>query len=162
MISEARLADLERSMVEDRAMLNVRPLVAQYDGQVLMGNQRLIVAKKLGWETIPAIFVDLPPDKARLWALRDNNSFGEWDEPALAELLVGLAAEGVDLALTGFASADLDSLLAGIEVATDPDEAPLLPEGPPDSKLGGGLRTRAASAAVRRRNRRRRYRLAAG
>ncbi len=96
-------------------MLWARPLIALPDGTVICGNQRLLAARELGWQTIPTITVDLDRDRARLWALRDNNQYGEWDEQALAELLGELAADGVDLALTGFQSRDLDRLLAGLD-----------------------------------------------
>ena len=71
-----------------------------------------------------------------MWALRDNNMWGEWDEPVLAELLAELAAGGVDLALTGFEGRDLDRILAGLEQPADPDDAPPLPVGVPDSQPG--------------------------
>jgi DNA modification methylase len=45
-------------------------------------------------------------------------------------MLAELAADGVDLALAGFGSADLDRLLAELPVARDPDEAPPLPARP--------------------------------
>src|SRR5207244_5941955 len=99
-------------LLEDREMLAARPLLALPDGTVFAGNQRLRAARELGWRTIPVLTVELEWGRARLWALRDNNPYGEWDEPLLAELLAELAADGVDLALAGFGSADLDRLLA--------------------------------------------------
>jgi site-specific DNA-methyltransferase (adenine-specific) len=106
------------------------------DGTVVCGNQRLLAARELGWETIPALTVDLDPTRARLWALRDNNAYGEWDEQALGELLAELVGEGVDPLLTGFASGELDRLLEGIAVENDPDQVPALPAGEPDSQPG--------------------------
>ena len=110
-------------------------MIALPDGTVVCGNQRLRAAVERGWETIPVLVVDLDPERARLWALRDNAAYGEWDEPALAELLAELAAGGVDLALSGFETADLDRLLAGLQPDADPDEAPSLP-GTADSLPG--------------------------
>src|SRR5437764_10299075 len=135
MIRPERLEQLKRALSDDREMLQARPLLALPDGTVIAGNQRLRAALELGWETIPVVTVALEPERARLWALRDNNPYGEWDEPALAELLAELDADGVDLALAGFASADLDRLLAGLPVAQDPDEAPPLPS-EPESRPG--------------------------
>ncbi len=117
-------------------MLWARPLIALLDGTVVCGNQRLLAVLALGWETVPALFVDLDRERARLWALRDNAAYGEWDEPVLAELLAELAGDGVELALTGFASSDLDRILAGLTAKTNPDDAPPLPVGEPESKLG--------------------------
>ena len=134
-ISEARLADLKRALVEDPEMLAARPLLALPDGTVIAGNQRLRAARELGWSAIPVLTVALEWERARLWALRDNNPYGEWDEPALAELLAELGAGGVDLALAGFGSADLDRLLAELPPLRDPDEAPPLPA-TPESRPG--------------------------
>ncbi len=135
-IAAARLEDLARALADDPAMLWARPLVALPDGTVVCGNQRLRAAIALGWTSIPALVVDLGPSRARVWALRDNNAWGEWDEPALAELLAELAAGGVELALTGFESRELDQILAGLTATADPDEAPPLPTGPPTSTPG--------------------------
>jgi ParB-like chromosome segregation protein Spo0J len=134
-ITEARLSDLKRSLTNDPEMLAARPLLALPDGTVIAGNQRLRAARELGWSTIPVLTVDLDWERARLWALRDNNPYGEWHEPALAELLAELGAGGVDLALAGFGSADLDRLLADLPSLRDPDETPPLPE-TPESEAG--------------------------
>src|SRR5439155_20661936 len=125
-IRPKRLEQLKRALADDRAMLRARPLLALPDGTVIAGNQRLRAARELGWATIPVITVALEPERVRLWALRDNNPYGDWDEPALAELLAELAGGGVDLALSGFAGRELEHLLAGIEPAADPDQAPPL------------------------------------
>jgi DNA modification methylase len=135
-IRAERLTALKRAMLEDRAMLWARPLLHLPDGTVFAGNMRLRAARELGWDTIPALEVDLSPDAARVWALRDNNAYGEWDEPALAEILAGLADRGLEVALAGFADRDLDRILAHLEPPVDPDDAPEFEEGPPRSKLG--------------------------
>jgi DNA modification methylase len=135
-IRPQRLDDLKRALEADPAMLWARPLIALPDGTVICGNQRLLAARALGWETIPVLVVDLGPDRARLWALRDNAQYGDWDETALAGLLAELAADGVELALTGFATTDLDTLLAGIVAPVDPEEAPTLPDSEPVSRPG--------------------------
>ena len=134
-ITPARLAELKCSLEADREMLGARPLIALPGGVVIMGNQRLLAARELGWDSIPVITVDLDRERARLWALRDNNSYGQWDEQALAEMLHELTAEGVDISLAGFDSAELDRLLSGFEAETDPDEVPPLPD-EPDSQPG--------------------------
>jgi DNA modification methylase len=134
-IAPNRLDELKRSLEADREMLGARPLIALPDGTVVCGNQRLVAARVLGWRTIPVITVDLDPDRARLWALRDNNSYGDWDEQALAEMLQELIVDGVDVTLAGFETSELDRLLAGLDAAADPDDVPLPPEDP-DSRVG--------------------------
>ena len=106
-ISPGRLEDLQRALEADREMLWGRPLIALADGTVFCGNQRLCAAQTLGWSTIPALLVDLDLERAKQWALRDNNAWGDWDEPLLGELLAELAAGGVELALAGFESGEI-------------------------------------------------------
>jgi len=134
-ITAGAMEQLEQALVADPDMLWARPLIALPDGTVICGNQRLLAARQLGWQTIPTVTIDLDPDRARVWALRDNNQYGQWDERALGELLAELAADGIDLTLTGFQSGDLDRLLAGLEADADPDDAPPVPA-EPESRLG--------------------------
>src|SRR5689334_22416790 len=54
-----RLADLKRALEADREMLAARPLIALPDGTVICGNQRLLAARELGWESLPVLTVDL-------------------------------------------------------------------------------------------------------
>ncbi|HZU76709.1 MAG TPA: DNA methyltransferase [Dehalococcoidia bacterium] len=132
-----RLEALKRSLQADREMLGARPLVALPDGRVVCGNQRLLAAQELGWQTIPTITVDLDEQRAAVWALRDNKSYGEWDE-TLAELLAELDAAGAELELTGFAPLELEALLAEVssgQVVSDPEDVPPLP-GEPVSRPG--------------------------
>jgi DNA modification methylase len=135
-IAAGRLDDLRRALEADPEMLWARPLVALPGGTVVCGNQRLKAAQEAGWTTIPVVVVDLDPERARLWALRDNQAWGEWDEPALAELLAELAADGVDLTLAGFEGREVERLLAGIVPPGDPDELPPFPTGPPETEPG--------------------------
>src|SRR5581483_11662511 len=131
-ISGERLEALKRSLEADRQMLEARPLIALLDGRVVCGNQRLLAAQELGWETIPTIVVDLDEERAAVWALRDNNSYGEWDD-TLASLVAELAGDGLDLDLIGFAPADIERLLAEANAAltlADPNDAPPVPSTP--------------------------------
>ena len=135
-IDPERLEELKQAMASDPEMLWARPLLVLPDGTIVAGNQRYTGALQLGWKTVPVIRVDLSPERARLWALRDNNTYADWDEASLAELLADLQRDGVELALTGFTGAEIDRILNGIPAPVDPDEAPPLPEGEPDSVPG--------------------------
>jgi DNA modification methylase len=136
-ITAEGLAALRKSMLTDRAMLLAKPLLATPAGVVLWGNQRLRVARELGFATIPVVTVTgLTRAEERVWALKDNNAYGFWQERALGEMLAELAGEGVDLILTGFTSAELDKYLAPFTRPADPDEAPPLPSGRPRSRPG--------------------------
>ncbi len=130
-ISHERLAALKRSLEADPDMLMARPLLALPDGRVIAGNQRLRAATELGWQTVPTITVDLDEQRAKLWALRDNNAYGHWDEDQLSFMLQELNASGADLDLAGFEPSYLDEMLKDVNGgATDPDEAPPVPAEP--------------------------------
>jgi hypothetical protein len=155
-ISTEGFAALRESMLSDREMLYAKPLLANAAGVVLWGNQRFLVAQELGWSTIPTVTVTgLTRAKERVWALKDNNSYGFWKERALGELLAELSAEGVDLILAGFSSAELDRYLAPFQRPADPDDAPELLMGPARSQpgeiyaLGGGHRLACGDARDR-------------
>lgn len=129
-ISRARLEQLKRSLAADPGMLEARPLIALRDGTVIAGNMRLRAAIALGWSSIPVRVVALDDATARLWMLRDNNSFGEWDTATLAEMLASLSSAGVDVDLAGFDTGELDELLAGPVRRGDEDDAPPVPPAP--------------------------------
>lgn len=121
-ITAGALDSLARSLADDPAMMDARPIIALPDGRVIAGNMRLRAAAKLGWEDVPAVYVDLDEQRATTWALRDNNPYGEWEEEALAELLAELSAADFDLLLTGFGAEELERLLVsldGVDPITD-------------------------------------------
>ena len=65
-ISDAELEALTRSIQEFGF---VDPVIARReDGTVIAGHQRLVAARRLGFDTVPVIFLDLPPEQARLLA----------------------------------------------------------------------------------------------
>ena len=131
LIRPGRLEDLKRAMCAERAMLRAKPLWALPDGMVFAGIQRLLAAQGLGWTSIPVITVSgLSTKQVRSWALLDNNTFGDWDEPKLAQLLSELLAEDVDAVLTGFETRDLNAILASIPAVNDVESIPDLPVTP--------------------------------
>jgi site-specific DNA-methyltransferase (adenine-specific) len=135
-IRPERLGDLMAAMTAEREMLRLKPLWALPDGTVFAGNQRLAAARALGWESIPVVVVHgATPAQVKTWALLDNNQFGDWNEPALAEFLSGLLADGVDAVLTGFEARELDTILASLAPVRDPDEIPPPPP-TPESRPG--------------------------
>lgn len=126
-IDAQRMEQLKRSLEADAGMLEVRPLVALPDGTVIMGNQRLAAAQALGWEKIPVAYVNLDAITARSWAIRDNQSYGEWEPADLSEMLRELRDnETVDLDVLGFREDELDELLR----QRDADPRPPAPPDP--------------------------------
>ena len=60
-----RWAAFLRAMAAEWALLEARPvIVRRVDGVVIAGNQRLVAAIELRWETIPVVFVELDETEA--------------------------------------------------------------------------------------------------
>lgn len=113
-ISDAELEALTRSIGEFGF---VQPVIARReDGTVIGGHQRLLAARKLGWKTVPVVYVDLPLEQARLLNLALNKISGSFDEELLARLLADLKpVDDLDLTLSGFSEDELDKLLKKLD-----------------------------------------------
>src|SRR5271157_4154764 len=113
-ISETELEALTRSI---REFGLVDPIIArQEDKTVIGGHQRLLAARKLGYKTVPVVFVDLTGEQARLLNIALNKISGSFDEELLARLLSELnAVPGLDLSLSGFEEEELKKLLKSLD-----------------------------------------------
>jgi DNA modification methylase len=111
-ITEPRMRHLRRTIVRERELLEVRPVIARLGSNVVLaGNQRVRAALAEGWETIPAVFMDVDDARAAQIMFLDNASFGEVDYDLAADLLAELEAAGGDLDLTGFTRAETAAFL---------------------------------------------------
>src|SRR5439155_7345368 len=113
-ISSEELDRLTRSL---REFGFLQPVIARHDDHIVVGgHQRLVAARRLGYKTVPVIFVDLSPEQSHLLNLALNRISGDWHEALLARLLADLQlAEGVDLALSGFEDDEIKRLLRKLE-----------------------------------------------
>src|SRR6266540_3221941 len=109
-ISADELDRLTRSL---REFGFLQPIIARHEDHIVVGgHQRLVAARRLGYKTVPTIFVDLSAEQAHLLNLALNRISGDWDEQLLARLLADLqSADGVDLALSGFEDDEIKRLL---------------------------------------------------
>jgi len=57
---------------------------------VIGGHQRLLAARKLGYKTVPVVFMDLTIEQARLLNIALNKISGSFDQELLARLLSDL------------------------------------------------------------------------
>ena len=113
----------------------VNPILVDTNDGIIAGHGRLLAARKLGLAEVPVVVLDhLSETQRRAYIIADNRLAmnAGWDEKALAAELGDLALAGVDLALIGFTTAELDLLLAEVEepaqdVADDIPEPPATP-----------------------------------
>ena len=79
------------------------------------GHQRLVAARRLGYKTVPVIYVDLSAEQSHLLNLALNKISGDWDEQLLARMLADLQQSAVDLDLSGFGADEINRLLKGLD-----------------------------------------------
>ena len=112
-ISEGQIEALTRNI---QTYGFVQPVLARKeDKKVIGGHQRLVAARRLGYQTVPTIFLDISLKEARLLGLGLNKISGDWDQELLARLLADLSTEEVDLPLFGFEDGEVAKLLKTLE-----------------------------------------------
>ncbi len=93
------------------------PLVVHRpSGRVIGGNGRLAAMKELGWSECDVVELDLSDIEATALAIALNRTaeLAEWNEPALAELLGTLRAEGA-LEGIGFSAEEVLDLIGSLD-----------------------------------------------
>jgi len=119
-ISDAQLEALTKSLKEFGF---VQPVLARReDKTVIGGHQRLTAVRRLGYKTVPVVWLDISLEQARLLNLSLNKISGDWDNELLARLLADLApVEGIDLSLSGFGEDEVKKLFRQMEVREKKD-----------------------------------------
>jgi hypothetical protein len=106
----------------------VAPVLVDERGEIIAGHGWLEAAKSLGLATVPVIVRHgLTAAQKVAYRLADNRIAlnAGWDEALLAAELAKLQDAGeIDLALTGFASDEIDRLLAGLDPLAPDAAAP--------------------------------------
>jgi ParB-like chromosome segregation protein Spo0J len=85
---------------------------ARTGNTIIGGHQRLKIYKAMGKEFIEAWVVDLPLEKERAANLALNHLAGEFDIPALKDLLDQIDNSNLDIEVTGFSNAELSRLMS--------------------------------------------------
>ena len=122
----------------------VNPVLVDERGVLVAGHGRVLAARQLGLEQVPAIRLDhLSKAQARALRLADNQIAlnAGWDETLLAAELRDLQVEDYDLGLTGFGQEELDRLLSLVDDTSlgeqgDPDAPAPEPPVDPVSRAG--------------------------
>jgi DNA modification methylase len=111
------------------------PILVASDAGVVAGHGRLLAARKLGLGEVPVVVLDhLNETQRRAYIIADNKIAlnAGWDDALLADELKDLQTDGLDLALVGFSTDELDALLA---VPEEPEEAPEVQEDVPETPV---------------------------
>ncbi len=120
-ISDEELEALTRSIQQFGLVDPI--IVRRTDLTVIGGHQRLVAARRLGYDAVPLVLVDLSQEQARLLNLALNKIAGTWDQELLARLLKDLSVvPEVDLSLSGFGEDELQKLLKSLEARDKRDK----------------------------------------
>ena len=131
--SETQVAQIAASI---REFGFTNPVLIDADGGIIAGHGRVLAARKLELETVPAIRIEYMTEaQKRAYVIADNKLAlnAGWDDELLKLELGDLQEHGFDLALTGFSEDELSKLLLvdeGTEGLTDDDAVPEAPENP--------------------------------
>jgi len=130
--SDEQVAQIAASI---RAFGFTNPLLVDSDNGLIAGHGRLLAARKLGMEEVPAIVLDyLSEAQKRALVIADNKLAlnAGWDDELLRVEFDGLAELGFDLDLTGFSLDEINALTPEVlnPGLTDEDAVPGPPETP--------------------------------
>jgi DNA modification methylase len=113
------------------------PILVRSDGQVVDGHLRLKAAERLGLRELPVILCDeWTPAQVKAFRLLANRSvaWADWDDELLAVEFSELKEMNFDLALTGFAPAEIQTSLTELAwrtaALTEEDALPPTPVQP--------------------------------
>ena len=122
-ITEDKLAMLRKSLEEfgDTNIITWN----KRTGHIVGGHQRIKIMEDLGITEAEVRVVDLPENKEKALMARLNVADGEWDFPALKDLITEIDLGDLDMDLTGFTQDEM-SRLFGYEKkgVTEDDEVP--------------------------------------
>jgi DNA modification methylase len=130
--SDAQVAQIAASI---REFGWTNPILIDGENTIIAGHGRLLAARKLGMEDVPAIILDhLSKAQQRALVIADNQLAlnAGWDIDMLKAEIEDLNLENFDLSLLGFDDKFLDGLLEPepTEGLTDEDAVPEVPETP--------------------------------
>jgi DNA modification methylase len=130
--SDAQVAQIAAS-IKEFGWTN--PILIDGDNTIIAGHGRLLAARKLGMESVPAIVLDhLSKAQQRALVIADNQLAlnAGWDMDMLKAEVEDLKLDDFDLGLLGFDDKFLDGLLIPepTEGLTDEDAVPEVPETP--------------------------------
>ena len=125
--SEANIQAIASSLTE---FGQTKPIVVGKNNHVLAGCGTLQAAKRLAWETIGIVRVDLPSDMELAYAVADNKTtdMSEFDFEKLSVVMRGLEEGGTDLDVTAFSEYERSPLLEGTFNEPEETEMPAAPK----------------------------------
>ena len=120
------------------------PVLIDGDNRIIAGHARITAANEVALTTVPAIRLEHLDDAAvRAFMVADNrlSELSDWDDQLLGTILQDLRLMDLsfDIEATGFAVAEIDLRIEGLEDAPDEDAADVVPPSRPALVQPGDL-----------------------
>lgn len=84
-IKDHKFKQLVKSVTDFPEMLSIRDVVIDENNMILGGNMRYRACRTLGWTKVPVMVVTLPEEKRKELIIKDNISYGEWDDDVIEQ-----------------------------------------------------------------------------
>jgi DNA modification methylase len=128
--SPAQIAQIAASI---REFGWTNPVLVGKEGGIIAGHGRVLGARQLGLTEVPVLVLDhLSETQKRAYIIADNKLAlnAGWDDELLALELQDLRLAGFDAELTGYATDEIDRLIADLNADEARDDADAVPEAP--------------------------------
>ena len=113
--------EYEKIRASIEAFTYVDPIIANKDGTVIGGHQRLKVLKDMGYETADVVVVDKDKDEEKALNIALNKISGNWDSEKLATVIGEIDTSGLDTTLTGYEEEEIKAIIGEISITGDMD-----------------------------------------
>lgn len=118
LLKDKKFEAMKKSIESDPEYFMVRPCLATKNGTIYAGNMRYRCAEALGWKKVPCIITDISENLAKERSIKDNGSFGEWDD-GLSTMLDELEKIEVDLEQLGLDDYTMDMVTGKAKLANE-------------------------------------------
>ena len=92
----------------------VDPIIINNDNTIIGGHQRATVLHDLGYKEVDVVVVDIDKNQEKALNIALNKITGQWDLPALKDLLLDLDHVNFELELTGFDLDEIEDLMTSV------------------------------------------------
>lgn len=104
-------AEYEKIKNSINAFGYVDPIIVNSDNTVIGGHQRATVLADLGFNEVDVVVVNVDKNQEKALNIALNKITGQWDMPALKDLLLDLDSANFDVGVTGFDPEELEDLM---------------------------------------------------
>ncbi len=116
------------------------PILYDQNFTIIAGHTRWKAAQKLGMTSVPAIKLEMDPNRRKAFSIADNKTaeIADWDLPKLDEIIKELKLEDFSVEDLGFSEVDIEQMMKELrkDLGIDDDKLPEVTDEDPITKTG--------------------------